>query len=64
MTLNLYVGLKKKKSKTELKWEFIRYYKALLTISEILQSEEKLEISGGYAVSEIRRHLEENIWRG
>ena len=61
MTLNLYVGLKKKKSKTELKWEFIRYYKAVATISEIIIPNEKFDLSDKDSVEEIRKYLKNNF---
>jgi signal recognition particle receptor subunit beta len=53
--------LKKKENKTELEWDFIRYYKAIATISEIMISNEKFDLSDKDAVEEIRKYLKNNF---
>jgi len=61
MSLNLYRELKKKERKTELEWDFIRYYKALATISEIVISNEIFDLSDKDAITEIGRYLKNNF---
>jgi len=61
MSLNLYRELKKKENKTELEWYFIRHHQAIITISEIIISNEKFDLSDKDAVEEIRRYLKNNF---
>lgn len=61
MSLDLYIELKKRENKTELEWDFIRYCRAVATISEIIISNEKFDLSDKDTVEEIREYLKNNF---
>lgn len=57
----LALEIKSKEEKSEVEWEFLKQRNILSMISEIVISEQKLDISSEYAVMRIREVLQENL---